>query len=106
MPSEMAMDRMTPVAMPAEVAMTVTTAGTHDIAAGSMMDVGDGTFTCPAGGLGCSVEVMENADDGTITITSTGGMATAMPSQMAMDRMTPVVIACRGGHDGYYCGYT
>ena len=37
------------VVLPAEVAATVTTAGTHDIAAGSMMDVGDVTFTCPAG---------------------------------------------------------
>ena len=70
--------------------MTVTTAGIHDIAAGSMMDVGDVTFTCPAGGHGCSVEVMENADDGTITVTSTGCMATAMPSQMAIDRVASV----------------
>ena len=55
-------------------------AGEYMIDAGAMMDVGHATFSCPAGGDACTV--MVNADG---TATSTGGMATAMPSQMAQD---------------------
>ena len=63
--------------------LTADDAGTHEIAAGASMDVGNVTFSCPAGGMSCSVEV---AADGTAT--STGGQATASPSaaaQMAYD---------------------
>ena len=56
-------------------------AGEHMIDAGMDMDVGDATFTCPAGGDACTVTV---AADGTAT--STGGAATAAPSMAATDR--------------------
>ena len=58
---------------------TTVTPGTYEIAAGMTMDVGHATFACASGGDDCSVTV---ADDGT-TATSTGGMATAMPSMQA-----------------------
>ena len=70
-----------------EVHMVETTAGliiaeetiSHAIEEGKGMDVGDVTFTCPAGGLTCVVTV--NVDEGTTTVTSVGGMATATASE-------------------------
>ncbi|MDE0411514.1 MAG: hypothetical protein OXI37_04780 [Gammaproteobacteria bacterium] len=61
--------------------MTVA-AGEYMIDAGAMMDVGHATFSCPADGDACTVMVNDNG-----TATSTGGMATAMPSQMARNDM-------------------
>ena len=55
--------------------------GMAEIAAGMSADIGDITFSCPAGGEACSVTV---ADDGTAT--STGGAATAAESQASIDR--------------------
>ena len=49
--------------------------GTHSIQPGETADAGYVTFTCPAGGPACDVTV---ADDSTVT--SVGGMATAMDS--------------------------
>ncbi|MDE0408259.1 MAG: hypothetical protein OXN81_10400 [Alphaproteobacteria bacterium] len=50
-------------------------AGTYMIAAGSSATHGDVTYSCPAGGEDCVVDVMANG-----MTTSTGGMATAMNS--------------------------
>ena len=61
--------------------LTADDVGDHEIAAGQSMDVGNATFTCPAG-AGCTVTVAM-ADDGTITATSTGGQVTASPSPAA-----------------------
>ena len=68
------------VTLPSGVA---TMEGMAEIAAGASGNIGDITFTCPAGGDDCSVEV---AADGTAT--STGGAATAAESQASMDRAT------------------
>ena len=57
------------------------TEGMAEIAAGMTADIGDITFSCPAGGEACSVVV---AADGTAT--STGGAATAAESQASLDR--------------------
>ena len=75
----------TPLPMPIPVSLTdVTTdgegymapeAGSIEIAAGGSATSGDVTFICTAGGDDCTVTV---TDDGTIT--STGGMVTAMDS--------------------------
>ena len=54
--------------------------GTHSIQPGETADAGYVTFTCPGpGGPSCDVTVTM-ADDGTTTVTSVGGMATAMDS--------------------------
>ena len=58
----------------------VVEAGEYMIEAGMTEDVGHATFTCPDSGDACTVTVNEDG-----TATSTGGMATAMPSQMAID---------------------
>ena len=62
--------------------LTAADVGDHEIAAEMSMDVGNATFSCPAG-MACTVTVAM-ADDGTITATSTGGQATASPSAAAM----------------------
>ena len=59
--------------------LTADDAGEHEIAADSSMDIGNATFSCPAGGMACTVTI---AADGTAT--STGGQATATPSAAAM----------------------
>ena len=64
------------------------TAGTADIAAGMSGDIGDITFTCPAGGEDCSVTV--NADG---TAMSTGGMATAANSEAYNTRVAAAIEA-------------
>ena len=56
--------------------------GTYIIQPGGTATAGDVTFTCPAEGSSCEVTV---ADDGTVT--STGGMATAMDSASALARL-------------------
>ena len=53
--------------------------GTHSIQPGETADAGYVTFTCPPGGSACDVTVTM-ADDGTTTVMSVGGMATAMDS--------------------------
>ena len=63
--------------------LTADDAGEHVIPAGMSEDIGNATFSCPAGPMACTVTI---ADDGTAT--STGGQATASPSaaaQMAYD---------------------
>ena len=56
-------------------------AGTYNIQPGGTAPAGDVTFACPAEGSSCEVTV---ADDGTVT--SAGGMATAMDSAAAEAR--------------------
>ena len=60
-------------------AMAGAMAGELSVAAGDSGDHGNITFSCPPGGDDCMIEVMV-ADDGTVSATSTGGMATAMDS--------------------------
>ena len=67
--------------------------GTYSIQPGETADAGDATFTCLAGGSSCEVTV---ADDGT-TVTSTGGMATAMDSASATARLA--VMAAEDARD-------
>ena len=57
-------------------------AGTYTILPGETADAGDATFTCAADGPSCDVTV----DDGG-NATSTGGMATAMNSAAADERL-------------------
>ncbi len=54
--------------------------GMAEIDPGMSADIGDITFSCPAGGEACSVEVTADG------ATSTGGMATAAESQASLDR--------------------
>ena len=69
--------------------------GTYEIESGTTMDVGDHvTFSCPAGDMGCSVEVTvteTTGDDGvtvtTTAVTSTGGAATIASSQAVIDKI-------------------
>ena len=56
--------------------------GTYTIQPGGIANAGDVTFACPADGSSCEVTV---ADDGTVT--SAGGMATAMDSASATARL-------------------
>ena len=56
--------------------------GTYTIQPGGTATAGDVTFACPAEGSSCEVTV---ADDGTVT--SAGGMATAMDSASATKRL-------------------
>ena len=56
--------------------------GTYTIQPGGTATAGDVTFACPAEGSSCEVTV---ADDGTVT--SAGGMATAMTSASAAARL-------------------
>ena len=56
--------------------------GTYTIQPGRIATAGDVTFACPEEGSSCEVTV---ADDGTVT--STGGMATAMDSDSATRRL-------------------
>ena len=58
-------------------------AGEFTVAAGATHDNGDVTYSCPAGGAACDIEVM---DDGTVT--STGGAATAARSAASMAQQT------------------
>ena len=53
--------------------------GTYTIPADDDMDLWDATFTCPAGEVPCVVTVEQNYD-GTNTVTSIGGAATATVS--------------------------
>ena len=62
--------------------------GTYTIQPGGTANAGDVTFACPAEGSPCEVTV---ADDGTVT--STGGMATAMTSDSAAARLAAVEAA-------------
>ena len=73
------------VTLPTErpTSYTAPTAGTISLAAGETEDSGSVTFTCPAGGEDCEIEV---AADGTVT--STGGEATAMLTTAAMAALT------------------
>ena len=56
--------------------LTANPGGTVSVPAGEHRDVGGVRFSCPAGGADCAVTV--TAEDGTITATSTDGMASAM----------------------------
>ena len=56
--------------------------GMYTILPGADMDLFDANFECPEGGLPCIVRVDLNAD-GTTTVTSAGGLATAMLSASA-----------------------
>ena len=56
--------------------LTANPAGTVTVPAGEHRDVGGVRFSCPAGGADCAVTV--TVEDGTITATSTDGMASAM----------------------------
>ena len=62
--------------------------GSVTIEAGMSADIGEVTFSCPAGGDACAVVVTKN-DDGTFSATSTGGAATAANSS-AYDARTAV----------------
>ena len=55
-------------------------AGTLEVAAGMSGEIGNITFSCAAGGDDCAIAVAVDADDGTVSATSTGGMATAATS--------------------------
>ena len=68
-----------PVDTSSVVAGLIIRPGTYTIQPDGEMDLYDATFTCPAGGVPCMVRVDLNAD-GTTTVTSAGGMATAMVS--------------------------
>ena len=57
-------------------------AGTYNVQPGGTANAGDVTFACPDEGSSCEVTV---ADDGTVT--SAGGMATAMTSASALARV-------------------
>ena len=63
-------------------------AGTYTIQPGGTATAGDVTFACPEEGSSCEVTV---ADDGTVT--STGGMATAMTSASAAARLAAIEAA-------------
>ena len=67
---------------------TTITVGMYTIQPGENLDVGEANFVCPAGGVPCVVTVTEEAnDDGetaTITITSTGGVATVRNTMAVM----------------------
>ena len=52
-------------------------AGTIEVGAGMSMDSGNTAFECGAGGDDCTVTVTVDADDGTVSATSTGGMVMA-----------------------------
>ena len=58
-------------------------AGMQTVDAGDDWTNGDVTYSCPAGGAACDIEVM---DDGTVT--STGGAATAARSAASMAQQT------------------
>jgi hypothetical protein len=64
------------------------TAGTYTIQPDDDLDVGEANFVCPAVGVPCVVTVTEEAnDDGTtatITIKSTGGVATIRNTMAVM----------------------
>ena len=60
--------------------------GTYSIQPGKTADAGDATFTCAAGELSCDVTVTV-AEDGSTTVESTGGTATAMDSASATARL-------------------
>ena len=68
------------------------TAGTYNLRPGQIEDVGDATFTCPAGGLACEVTV---AIDGTVT--SAGGKATAQNSMAANDSKMAIALTAPNG---------
>ena len=78
--------------MPHSVSTELVTAGltimpgTYNIPSGETADAGDATFACPAEESACEVTVELNAD-GTTTTTSLGGMATAMNSAAADERI-------------------
>ena len=67
-------------------------AGTYNIQPGGTANAGDVTFACPDEGSSCEVTV---ADDGTVT--SAGGMATAMTSASAIARLAAVEAARLAG---------
>ena len=69
-------------------------AGMATIPAGESRDIGEITFTCPAGDA-CSVNVTV-ADDGTATATSTGGAAMAANSAAYTARTTPMAVNLAG----------
>ena len=60
--------------------------GTYNIQPGGTATAGDVTFECLAEGSSCEVTVTE-ADDGSTTVTSAGGMATARTSDSAAARL-------------------
>ena len=55
------------------------------VPAGDTMPYGDIDFTCDDGGDACTVMVTNNADDGTVSIMSTGGMVTAQDSRAYLE---------------------
>ena len=61
--------------------------GMYTIDPDGTKDLYDVTFTCPAGGLPCMVTVALNAD-GTTTVTSAGGLTTAMLSETGTMKLT------------------
>ena len=67
---------------------TTITVGMYTIQPGENLDVGEANFVCPAVGVPCVVTVTEEAnDDGTtatITIKSTGGVATIRNTMAVM----------------------
>ena len=56
---------------------TTAEAGTIEIAAGMSMDSGNTAFACADDGEDCTVVTTVDADDGTVSATSTGGTVTA-----------------------------
>ena len=52
-------------------------AGTIEVEAGMSMDSGNTAFACAADGDACTVTITVDADDGTVSATSTGGMVMA-----------------------------
>ena len=72
------------------------TPGEYNIPPGETADAGDATFACPAGELSCDVTVTV-AEDGSTTVESVGGMATAMNSASATARLA--VMAAEDARD-------
>ena len=60
-------------------------AGTYRIEAGALLTVGDVTFSCEAGGAGCTLTVLA---DGTATYAASGGKVTAASSALYGERTT------------------
>ena len=60
--------------------------GAFTLQPGDMSDKYDVTFTCPAGGLRCVVTVVLNSD-GTQSVTSEGGVATAAVSAAGLAKL-------------------
>ena len=74
---------------------TTAEAGTLEIEAGMSEDSGNTAFACAAGGEDCTVVITVDADDDTVSATSTGGMVMAGNSadhQMTIDAAAAAAI--------------